>query len=203
MGEFDGRGPGGIEHGRTDRRKIVGDAPQRRVVCLIHRVMEIVAHQLQLGIDGVVDAYYVFADIGGLWDGRNVLGCTKVRMREGARVHFEDRIRIDQLFRNNVVGKWLVRGQAAQGIDCQLGWVSRGRNDWGRSVGWDGVYQILSGYWKITGGDSSARRRRRSLNKFSPLFIHKEERPGARVVVYMRDPEGTADIAAEVVQAEF
>src|SRR6266702_7618115 len=137
MGEFDGRGPGGIEHGRTDRRKIVGDAPQRRVVCLIHRVMEIVAHQLQLGIDGVVDAYYVFADIGGLWDGRNVLSCTEVRMREGASVYFEDRIRIDQLVRNRedgrrrVMGEGLVRSQAALCIDRQLGWVSRDRNDWG------------------------------------------------------------------------
>ncbi len=165
--------------------------------------MEIVAHQLQLGIDGVVDAYYVFADIGGLWDGRNVLGCTKVRMREGSRVHFEDRIRINQLFRNNIVGEGLVRSETALGIDCQLGWISGGGDDRSGSVRWHSVSQILSGHWKITGGDSCARRRRRSLNKFSPLFIHKEERSGARVVVYMRDPDGTADIAAEVVQAEF
>src|SRR5260370_760421 len=171
--------------------------------------MEVVGPQHQVGICCVGDAYHAFPDSCRVWCGGNVLGRSKVRMREGARVYLEDRVRIDQLVRNRedgrrrVMGEGLVRSQAALCIDRQFGWVSRDRNDWGRSVGWFGVYQILSGHWKITGGDSCARRRRRSLNKFSPLFIHKEERSGARVVVYMRDPQWAADVAAEVVQAEL
>src|SRR5262249_55137153 len=130
----------------------------------------------------------VFADIGGLRDRRNVLRRAKVRMREGARIQFEDRIRIDQLFRNNVVGKWLAWGQATQGVDGQLGWISRGRNDWSGTVGWHSVYQILSGYREITSGDGCARRRIGSLNELSPLFIHKEKRSSARVVIDVGNP---------------
>ena len=74
--------------------------------------MEIIAHQLQLGVDGVVDAHYVLADIRGLWDGRNVLGCTKVRMREGARIHFKDGIGVYELFRDDVVWEGLPGSQA-------------------------------------------------------------------------------------------
>ena len=38
-------------------------APKRREERILHRVVEIVAHQLELAVDGVVDTNHVFTNV--------------------------------------------------------------------------------------------------------------------------------------------
>ena len=58
--------------------------------------MEVVAHQLKFGIDGVVDTYDIFTDIGWLRDRRNILACAKVWLWKRSRIQFKYRIRVEQ-----------------------------------------------------------------------------------------------------------
>jgi hypothetical protein len=70
------------------------------------------AHQLKLAVDGVVDANHVFTDIGRLRDGRNVLTGAEVRLREGARIQFEDSVLVDQVGGDDVAWEGLSSSQA-------------------------------------------------------------------------------------------
>ena len=73
--------------------------------------MEEMAHQLELAVDGVVDAHYVFTDIGRLRDGRDVLVGAEIRLREGAGVQFEDSVRIDQVGGDDITREGLSGSQ--------------------------------------------------------------------------------------------
>ena len=87
--------------------------------------MEVMAHQLELAVDGVVDADHVFTDVGRLRDGRNVLrAVVVVRLREGSRIHLEDRVLVDQVGGDDVAWERLSSGQTVSRVDAPV-WLGR------------------------------------------------------------------------------
>ena len=79
--------------------------------------MEVMAHQLKLAVDGVVDANHVFSDIGRLRDGRDVLIGAEVRLRERARIQFEDSVLVDQVGGDDITREWLSGSQAVRRVE--------------------------------------------------------------------------------------
>ena len=80
--------------------------------------MEVMAHQLILAVDGVVDADHVFANVGRLRDGCDVLGAVVVvRLGKGARIHLQNRILVDQVGRDMLFGKRLSGCQSVGGVE--------------------------------------------------------------------------------------
>ncbi len=110
-------------------------------------------HQLKLAVDGVVDANYVFTDIGRLRNGRNKLTGAKVRFREGACIQFEDRIRVDQVGGDDITGKRLPGSQTVALVDQKLCRVTGRGNDRRRASRGDRIGQRLSGSREIAGVD--------------------------------------------------
>src|ERR1700677_4596931 len=99
------------------------------------------AHQLKLAVDGVVDANHVFTDIGRGRDGRNELTGAEVRLRERARIQFEDSILVDQVGGDDVSVKGLSRSQSVSCVEQKLRWVAGGWNHRDRAPGGNGICQ--------------------------------------------------------------
>ena len=180
--QFHGSRPGWVEH-RRSHGWIGAIAPQRRIVALGDLIMKVMAHQLQLVIDLVIDADYVLSNVRGLRYGRDVLAGSKVWLWERARVQLADCILIDQVSRYRVVRKRLSCSQTISRVQCQLGWIARHWNDGSRSVGWHRVCQRLPSCRKITCRDRIDGCGRASLNQSAPLFIYKKEGLIPRIVI--------------------
>ena len=103
--------------------------------------MDIVTHQLQLAIDGVVNANHILTDVGRLRDGRDVLTGAIVRFGEGSRVQFKHYVRIDQVGRNRIVWEGLTGRQPISLVECQFGWVLGSRDHRNCAVGGSGIGQ--------------------------------------------------------------
>ena len=129
LGQLDDRRVGRVVHGRAYRR-IGAVAPQRREEVLGQRVMEIVPHQLELAVDGVVDAHNVFPNIGRLRNGRDVLrSVVEVWFRERARIQLKNRILVDQVGGDDVARERLSWCQTVSRVESQFGRIGGDRND--------------------------------------------------------------------------
>src|ERR1022692_1055286 len=59
--------------------------------------MEIMPHQLELAVDGVIDAHHILANVFRSRDGRDVLRAVGlIRMRKGVRIQLEHGILVNQ-----------------------------------------------------------------------------------------------------------
>src|SRR6202789_2355340 len=94
--------------------------------------MEQMAHELEFAVDGVINANYIFANIRRLRDGGDVLVGAEVRVREGARVQFQNGVLIDQVRGNSVARERLTLGQTVGLVDRDFVWVGGVRNNWRR-----------------------------------------------------------------------
>ena len=115
----------------------------------------------------------------------------------------EQHVLVDQVGRDSVVGKRLSCSQPVGGVEGEVCRVGCDRNDGRCAVRRNGVRECCPG-----GGESCWWRCRsqstvRSNNQPPPLLIDKEERPVASIVVHVRNPQGTADVAAGFIQPEF
>src|ERR1700722_8543657 len=165
--------------------------------------MEQVAHQLEFAVDGVVNADDIFANVGRLRDGRDVLVSAEVRGREGARVYFEDRVLVDQICGNYAARERLTLGQTVCLVDRDFVWVGGVRNNWGRTTRGHVISQRRAQRREVIGLDGIHRGGRTALDQPAPLFIHKEEGSLAGVVVDVRNEERATDVSAGFVQAEL
>ena len=120
LGQLDDRRVGRIVHGRS-YGWIAAVAPQRREVVLGQRVMEIVPHQLVLAVDRVVDAHDVFADVGRLRNGRDVLrSVVEVWFRERARIQLKNRVLVHQVGGDDVARERLSCDQTVSRVESQF-----------------------------------------------------------------------------------
>ena len=186
--------PRRIEHGRA-HGWIVAVAPQRRVNRLGNRVMKVMAHQLELAVDVVVDANNIFTDVGLLRNRRYELPGAQIRMREGASVEFPDGILIDQVGRNRITREGLSSRQTVGRIDRLFSWILGLGNNRDLAVGRDTIGQRLTECGEIGGRDSILHCRCTPLNLPPPLFIHEEK--------CFLPPQRAAEIAARHVQPEL
>src|ERR1700677_1662199 len=136
-------------------------------------------------------------------------------MRNRARTHEQNSIRIKQVGRNHVVWKGISGRQAVAGIERQLGRVvgfwnaGRGLARIANSVGQRArfvpgkITQSLSGSGEIRIGDRCGLRRIDAVDKLAPFLAPEEERLAAVLGIEFGNEDRAAEFATENVQAKL